>query len=205
MIGSDTNITARKQAEIALQESERRYSSLAAAAPVAIFRFDVQLNCTYVNHRWCEMTGRSAESALGRGWMNALHPDARNHALEELKYLHEHASPDSNFLKTGEGRHLRPDGTINWFYSQVVQEFDDTGNLIGFVGTLTDITERKTAEIALQESETKFQRITESLPGMVYRYILHPDGSDECTYVSPQVRHIFELEPGAIKSESSAQ
>ena len=92
MIGSDTNITARKQAEIALQESERRYSSLAAAAPVAIFRFDVQLNCTYVNHRWCEMTGRSAESALGRGWMNALHPDARNHALEELKYLHEHAS-----------------------------------------------------------------------------------------------------------------
>jgi PAS domain S-box-containing protein len=198
MIGSDTNITARKQAEIALQESERRYSSLAAAAPVAIFRFDVQLNCTYVNHRWCEMTGRSAESALGRGWIKALHPDDRNHALEELNYLHEHASPDSHFLKTGEGRHLRPDGTINWFYSQVVQEFDDTGNLIGFVGTLTDITERKTAEVALQESETKLQRITESIPGMVYRYILHTDGSDECTYVSPQVRQIFELEPDIV-------
>ena len=198
MIGSDTNITARKQMEISLQESERRYSSLAAATPVAIFRFDVQLNCTYVNHRWCEMTGRSAESALGRGWIKALHPDDRNHALEELNYLHEHAFPDSHFLKSGEGRHLRPDGTINWFYSQVVQEFDDTGNLIGFVGTLTDITERKTAEIALQESETKFQRITESLPGMVYRYILHPDGSDECTYVSPQVRHIFELEPDIV-------
>jgi PAS domain S-box-containing protein len=198
MIGSDTNITARKQAEIALQESERRYSSLAAAAPVAIFRFDVQLNCTYVNHRWCEMTGRSVESALGRGWMNALHPADRDHTLEELNYLHENASPDSHFLKTGEGRHLRPDGTINWFYSQVVQEFDDSGNLIGFVGTLTDITEFKTAEIALQESETKFQRITESVPGMIYRYVLHPDGSDECTYVSPQVRHIFELEPDIV-------
>jgi PAS domain S-box-containing protein len=198
MIGSDTNITARKQVEIALQESERRYSSLAAAAPVAIFRFDVQLNCTYVNHRWCEMTGRSVESALGRGWMDALHPADRDHTLEELNYLHENTSPDSHFLKTGEGRHLRPDGTINWFYSQVVQEFDDAGNLIGFVGTLTDITERKTAEIALKESETKFQRITESLPGMVYRYILHPDGSDECTYVSPQVRQIFELEPDIV-------
>jgi PAS domain S-box-containing protein len=180
MIGSDTDITARKRAEIALQESERRYSTLAAAAPVAIFRFDTQLNCTYVNHRWCEMTGRSAESALGRGWMNALHPADRDHAIEALNYLHEHASPDSHFLKAGEGRHLRPDGTINWFYSQVVQEFDDAGNLIGFVGTLTDISDRKTMEIALKESERRYASLAAAAPVAIFRF----DTPMHCVYVN---------------------
>ncbi|CAN1209204.1 hypothetical protein TUMEXPCC7403_03210 [Tumidithrix helvetica PCC 7403] len=186
MIGSDTDITVRKQIEFALQESERRYSNLAAAAPVAIFRFDPQLSCTYVNHRWCKMTGRTAESALGRGWMNALHPDDLDHTLKELDYLHEHASPDSQFLKTGEGRHLRPDGTINWFYSHVVQEFDDAGNLIGYVGTLTDITDRKRIEAELAESESKYRRLVEGGQDAIWSM----DEQGRFTYLSPQFKTI---------------
>ncbi len=69
--------------------------------------------------------------------------------------------------------------------------------------SLTDITKRKTAEIALRETKTQFQRITESLPGMIYRYILHPNGSDEFTYISPQVRQIYELEPEVVVQDIS--
>ncbi|MEM9539188.1 MAG: PAS domain S-box protein [Cyanobacteria bacterium P01_E01_bin.42] len=48
---------------------------------------------------------------------------------------------------------------------------------------------------ALQDAQTQFRRMTENVPGMIYRYVLHPDGTDEITYVGSQVREIFELEP----------
>ncbi|OUC12961.1 MAG: hypothetical protein B0A82_19630 [Alkalinema sp. CACIAM 70d] len=193
--GTLSDITSLKNAELALQESERRYASLAAAVPVAIYRFDSPLNCVYVNERWSEMTGRPREAALGQGWIDGLHPDDRDQLLETWNNLWQQASPSTQYFQVGEWRHLRPDGTINWFYSQVAQELDSDGNVIGYVGTLTDITDRKLAELALQESQTQFRRITENVPGAMFRYVLHPDGTDELPYISAQVREIFEVEP----------
>ncbi|MFM7439823.1 MAG: PAS domain-containing protein, partial [Snowella sp.] len=63
------DITDRRLAQEALKASERRFSTLVSTSPVGIFRFDRPLNCVYVNERWCEMTGRSAASAMGRGWI----------------------------------------------------------------------------------------------------------------------------------------
>jgi PAS domain S-box-containing protein len=71
-------ITDRKQAELALQERERQFTTLAEASPTAIFRFDIGNNCVYVNRRWCEMTGQPPESAFGMGWVQTLHPDDRD-------------------------------------------------------------------------------------------------------------------------------
>ncbi|XGW00529.1 MAG: PAS domain S-box protein [Leptolyngbya sp. BL-A-14] len=159
MSGSAINITRRKQVENALRDSERRYATLASAAPVAIFRFDVPLNCIYVNDRWSEMTGRPKESALGRGWVEALHPDDRDHLLAQYAGTYAHTLPEQRVLNHGEGRHLRPDGTINWFYVQVAQEIDTDGSVLSYIGTLTDITDRKLVEIALQRSEQRYRAL----------------------------------------------
>jgi PAS domain S-box-containing protein len=188
---------------IELQTSERRYASLAATAPVAIFRFDAPLHCVYVNERWSEMSGRTMESALGYGWMEALHPDDREQNIAEWAAYYAQEGSEIQVIHGSQGRHLRPDGTTTWCYINVAREFNDEGKVIGYIGTLTDITKRKTAEITLQETKTKFQRITESLPGVIYRYILHPDGSDEVTYISPQVRQIYELEPEVVLQDTS--
>ncbi|WP_199310651.1 PAS domain S-box protein [Phormidium tenue] len=145
------DISDRKQAEKALKESERLFSMLVSTSPVAITRFDLSpLDCIYVNERWSEMTGRSVASAMGRGWLDAVHPDERDmiRGLTE----HEFFSPSSRqFMLTGEGRHLRPDGTINWYFSQLVKEFNDSGEVTGYIGTLTDISDRKQAELELQK------------------------------------------------------
>ncbi|NEO53973.1 MAG: PAS domain S-box protein [Okeania sp. SIO3B5] len=194
-VGTNIDITPRKAIEIALQESERRYASLAAAAPVAIFRMDKSMNCTYVNDRWEEMTGHPLESALGKGWMHTLHPDDLENAIVTWTEIYANLPSGSPVLPGAEGRHLRPDGTIRWHYVQIAQELDYYGNVVGYVGTLTDITERKEAELALQDSQAQFHRMTENVPGMIYRYIIHANGSDELTYVSSQVREIFEVEP----------
>jgi PAS domain S-box-containing protein len=146
-VGIVKDITKRKQAEAALQASERRYATLAAAAPVAIFRLDTLGNCTYVNAEWSVMTGRSAETALGMGWLQALHPEDSDRLMrEKLETISESG------VNKFEGRHLHPDGSITWFYSQVVPEIDAEGTLLGYVGTLTDITERQQAEEELRQT-----------------------------------------------------
>ncbi|NJR63548.1 MAG: response regulator, partial [Cyanobacteria bacterium CRU_2_1] len=61
-----------------------------------------------------------------------------------------------------------------------------------------DITERKQAEEILRQSEARFQRLAANLPGVIYQYVLHPDGSDALTYVSPKCREIYELEPEVL-------
>ncbi|MEA5489571.1 MULTISPECIES: PAS domain-containing protein [Pseudanabaena] len=192
-VGIAADITDLKTLELSLKASERRYASLAAAAPVAIFRFDTPLHCVYVNERWSQMCGRTAESALGFGWMDGLHPDDRPSNTSQWAEAFNQANPENPIVISGESRNLRLDGSTTWSYVQVAQEFDDDGNVVGYIGTLTDITDRKNIEFALQESQAQFRRMTESVPGMIARYILHPDGRDECSYVSPQVQQIFEL------------
>ena len=154
------DISDRKQAEKALRESERLFSTLVSTTPVAITRFDLcPLNCIYVNERWSEMTGRSAASAMGRGWLDAVHPDERDmiRSLTE----HEFFSPSSRqFMMTGEGRHLRQDGTINWYFSQLVKEFNESGEVTGYIGTLTDISDRKQSETKLQLANQELMRAT---------------------------------------------
>ncbi|MBP0017359.1 MAG: PAS domain S-box protein [Cyanobacteria bacterium SBLK] len=183
----------------ALQDSDRRYASLAAAAPVVIYRLDKPLHISYINERWSEMTGRPPEAALGYGWMNALHPDDRE---EFIAHWSESYSlddlPHEFFLHDSEGRHLRPDGTVNWFYSRLARELDERGNVVGYIGTLTDISDRKAAELALQDAQAQFRRMTENVPGMIYRWVLRADGTQAFLYISSKVREFFELEPEAV-------
>ncbi|MFN6386337.1 MAG: PAS domain S-box protein [Pseudanabaena sp.] len=202
-VGIAANITELKMMELSLKASERRYASLAAAAPVAIFRFDEPLNCVYVNERWSDLSGRPMESALGRGWMEGLHPEDSEQRIAEWAEYYAHANPESQVIHGSEGRHLRPDGTTTWVYIQVAKEFDDDGKVVGYIGTLTDITDRKNIELALQESQAQFRRMTESVPGMIFRYVLHLDGRDEAVYVSPQVHQIYELTPEEVCQDIS--
>jgi PAS domain S-box-containing protein len=186
--GSDTDITQRKLAEEALRESERRYVTLATAAPVAIFQFDSPLNCIYVNDRWSEMTGRSKESALGRGWIEAIHPDDRDFLLAEYTEKYAQSILGNHIHNHGEGRHLRPDGSISWFYVQVAQEIDATGRTIGYIGTLTDISDRIQAEAELAKSRQNYYSLIQSVNGVVWEYDLN---NNRFTFVSDKAEELL--------------
>ncbi|MBD2451442.1 PAS domain-containing protein, partial [Nostoc sp. FACHB-152] len=142
LVGTILDITKRKQAEEALRQSEHRYATLAKAAPVGIFQLDMTGNCIYVNTHWSDLTGRPTQAALGMEWLQAVHPEDRDRILREW----QEAKFDSTEIFCNEGRHLRPDGSINWFYCYILPETNVNGQVLGYIGTLTDITSRKQAE-----------------------------------------------------------
>lgn len=139
-----TELTERQRTEANLRQSKQRYASLAAAAPVGIFRTDAQGNCLYVNERWCKMAGLTSQTALKSGWIAAIHPDDQNQVLLEWY----NATRENRPFQL-EYRLQQPDGAITWVFGQAVAELDTTGKITGYVGTITDITERKDAEAQL--------------------------------------------------------
>ncbi|MFQ4145419.1 response regulator [Chlorogloeopsis sp. ULAP02] len=197
----------RKQTEIALQESQQRYQTLAEASPVGIFHTDSVGNCLYVNQRWSEITGLSPTVALGNGWTCALHINDRDRIFAEWNSKLAAKEPFKS-----ECRFTHTDGRIVWVISQTFPEIAKDGKLKGCIGTITDITDRKLAEDALRESAEREQAITQVIQRMrqtldletiftattqelrqvlncdrvvVFRF--HPDGSGE--FVAESVEH----------------
>ncbi len=156
-----TDISDRKLAEQALKDSQRRFATLAEASPVAIFRFDAAGNCLYVNNRWSEMTGRALEEGLGMGWVQTLHPEDRDHTVREFS---QWAQVRSETLFRNEARLVRPDGSILWFYCQILPETEPDGTIGGYVGILADITERKQAQEALAQYAHKVEDLYNNAP-----------------------------------------
>lgn len=151
-VGIVRDITERKQAEIELRESEQRYASLAEAAPVGIFRTDAQGNCAYVNDRWCQIVGLNLESAKGTGCIATLHPADRERVIAGWR-----CATQNNLPFRMEFRFKRSNGDVTWVFGQAVAERAANGELVGYVGTITDISDRISAELALKQVNEKLE------------------------------------------------
>ncbi|MEO1349418.1 MAG: EAL domain-containing protein [Cyanobacteria bacterium J06635_15] len=170
------DVSDRKQVEVELRESQKHYASLAAASPVGIFRTDAQGDCLYVNEKWCSIAGMSPEAAHGQGWSEAIHPDDRARVFEEW-----YQATQTNQPFQAEYRFRTPTGTITWVFGQAVAERDDTGNITGYVGTITDITERKQLEVALAEEKELAQVTLHSIGDAV----ITTDAAGKVRYLNP--------------------
>ena len=60
-----------------------QFRALAESAPVGLFQTDAEGNCLFVNARWRQWAGMSLESALGQGWLAALHPEDNDRVVAE--------------------------------------------------------------------------------------------------------------------------
>jgi PAS domain S-box-containing protein len=153
------DMTEQKEIERELKASEQRYATLVASAPVGIYRTDAAGNCLYVNNQWCDYTGLTPEAAIREGWKTALHPEDID--IVEAQWHH--------LVETGENfsleyRFVRPDGEEIWVFGQAVPEKDAEGIVTGYVGTITNITNRKQAEADLQRSEQLYSALVNNFP-----------------------------------------
>lgn len=129
---------------IPVEESEAFYRTLAKVSPVGIFYTDGAGHCRYVNEKWCEIAGLDLEQARDDGWLAAIHPEDRDRIALEWQQLVQ-----ANHHSNSEYRFQRPDGVVTWVHSETMAINGQDGDITGYVGTITDITDRKRAEEAL--------------------------------------------------------
>ncbi len=146
-----------------LWESEQRNQTLALISPVGIFRTDPNGGTTYVNPKWCNISGLPAAQALGDGWLAAVHPDDRERLARGWQESAQAFKPSIS-----DYRFVRPDGSVAWVMGQAVPEMNSENQIIGYVGTITDITERKRVEAALQENEHQLSLIYKNTSDILF-------------------------------------
>ncbi|WP_404789831.1 GAF domain-containing protein [Altericista sp. CCNU0014] len=131
----------RRQTQASLQQSEALFRSLSEASPIGIFRNDAEGKCIYTNPRYREITGATLEETLGDGWQQFIHP-------EDLKKLLPERSADmlAKQESSVELRHVRKDGTVRLCKIKAAPILSTTHDLLGYVGTVEDITESRAIE-----------------------------------------------------------
>ena len=176
------DITARKQAEEALRKSEEKFATLFRCSPAAVSLADVESGFRYleVNGAFEQFTGYRREEAVGRTLAELKLWADRQEFAEALKCLRENSR-----LRGFEFRFRRKDGEIRTGLISM-EPIELTGRSCVVIATI-DITERRRAQQALQESTRQFLAVAKCIPDMIWS----TDLSGRFTYVSPAAERLY--------------
>ena len=146
-LGTNTDISDRRDQEAALRRSERRFRSLTEASAAIVWNTPASGEMREGQTPWARFTGQDVSQYGGWGWLEAVHPDDRAATAQ----VWADAVRDTRTYDV-EHRVRRHDGEWRWMTARGVPVLDDDGRLDGWVGTHTDITHRKRAEAELESA-----------------------------------------------------
>jgi len=156
-----------RQTGEALKSSEARFRELVECLPQLIWTCLPDGACDYVSPQWVHYTGTPEGGHLGNGWLQHLHPDDRQPAMEQWQLNLADARPfEAEFRIRGK------DGRYRWFHTRAAPLRDEDGRLVKWLGAHTDVHDRKHAEAvqarlgAIVESSSD-AIISKSLEGVV--------------------------------------
>lgn len=136
----------RHSAEQAFRESEDRFRTLCASAPLAIFQTDAQGQLIYSNPLWYDISGFSEQQSVGYGWIQAVHPEDRTEVSQDWQRT---VLEQSTWVD--EYRLLTPQEEIRWVRALASPMYSTERRFLGHVGTFEDITDRKQAAQKIYE------------------------------------------------------
>lgn len=212
------SVDERRRSEAALQASEARFRAMSDSSPDKMFEADATGRTIYANRVLTEYTGAKLVQLSDGAWLDFVHPDDRAHASETWSRGIAEATPVEF-----EYRARRHDGAYRWFLCRSVPLRDGDGQIKGWVGTSTDIDDRKRAEVVLsqnrdelerlvgertaelsareaelRENVARFRLITDHSSDMVSR--VGPDGT--VLYVSPACQRLLGFDPSELTREA---
>lgn len=172
-----SDISARKETELKLQQSEAHFRFVTESAQALIWMSDPTKLCTWFNKVWLDFTGRSMEQELGDGWMEGVFPDD----LAQCREIYSR-SFDRREAFSMEYRLRHRDGEYRWVVDSGKPRFNALGVFEGYIGSCFDITARKRDEDSL--------RITASVFDTTHEAILITDSKNFITDVNPAFTRI---------------
>ena len=163
----------RKLAQLALDsraEIQTQLRLVVDAIPALVWSTLPDGSNDFVNKGWTNYTGLSLEDTKGSGWSAAVHPD-------DLAAFWDHwrTCVATGELFEHEVRFRRVDGQYRWFLVRGAPLRDDTGKIIKWYGTCTDIEALKLAQASVRQAENKLRVVVDTIPALVWSTL--PDGS----------------------------
>lgn len=162
--GVFTNVTARKRAERALRDSERRYRDLFSNAPVGIYRTTSDGLIYMCNDALVSMLGYSSFEELTGQDLDS----------EGCGPIYQREAFRAQIERDGEARGIesvwkRRDNSVLFVRENAKVVRDPSGRILYFEGTVEDITERRLAEERLQQSEARLRSLIDNAPYGIFR------------------------------------
>jgi len=145
------DITERRRAEAALRASEERYRRIVETAFEGIWLIDAEGRTTFVNPRMASMLGYAVDEMVGRSVLDFM--DAEAQATFATNASWRQAGVQAHH----ETRFRRKDGSALWTELESSPSRDQDGSYTGSLAMVTDVTQRRRAELALRESEERFR------------------------------------------------
>ncbi len=184
-----------KQAEVALKESEEKYRTLVEYSSDLIFQIDNNGIVLSVNQAAAGVLGRKPKEISGKN-ISELFPEEINKSYKrDLKKVFETGEESIKEGTIPVGEHTM------WISTSLNPKRDSAGKIMWVFGVSRDITERKRAEEALEESNENFRQVVSSITTIIWKAEVGKNGAFENTYISPVVDELLELPPGTIKND----
>ena len=155
--GTNIDIEDRKRAEARVSQAETELRLALDTIPALAWSAGPDGSADFVNRGWTEYTSLSLEDTKGSGWSSRIHRDDRDKFVDKFLKAVAAGTPYED-----EGRIRRADGQYRWFLVRGTPFRDESGNIVRWYGTCTDIEDRRRAEEALRDSEKRFRDFSEA-------------------------------------------
>ncbi|MCB2205580.1 PAS domain S-box protein [bacterium] len=198
--GTYLDLTERKYAEVALEDSERKFRLLAENSTDIIWTADAELNLTFVSPSSEFILGYTPDQVMKLGFEKLVHDFQREDviALMEQRVREGKDGDISQRSLRTEAQLRKNDGSLLWVEIVATPVLDHSGKVVTVHGNTRDIHKRKLAQLALKESEEKFRLLVENQTDLVVKVDL--DGRFH--FVSPSYCELFKKTEDELLGET---
>ncbi|MBE9103223.1 PAS domain S-box protein [Vacuolonema iberomarrocanum] len=196
IIASVRDISDLKATEAEKRELQTRFQAFLKHSPIIIYIKDAQGRMQLMSDEYGRTFGVEPSTVIGKTTVEIVPPEQAKEIIQNDRQVMESRQTIQfeEIISLADGEHT--------FLSVKFPIEDEQGEVVGLGGISTDITEYKQTEADLLESEKRFRRLSENIPGMIYQFKLAPDGSYNFPFVSSACTELYGYTPEEVYQDA---